>query len=144
MCNERSRRSGGFSLIEMILFIVIVGAGVAGVMSVYSIVVKHSADPVEPKQALMLAEARMEQVLLQEYAAIASAPYAAPTDVTGAALGLSGYEVKVDVTPTAAAIDAGSSAGRAVIAAGDAKRIVVSVKGPIGTYSLTGYRLNYE
>ena len=39
-------RTRGFTLIEIIIFIVVVSAGLAGILSVMNTVVKSSADPV--------------------------------------------------------------------------------------------------
>lgn len=57
----------GFTLIEMIIFIVIVGVALAGVLSVLSITAKSSADPIQPKQALLVAESMLEEILLKDY-----------------------------------------------------------------------------
>jgi MSHA pilin protein MshD len=57
----------GFTLIELIIFIVVVGAGLAGILSVSTTVVKSSADPMVRKQALTLADSILEEVLQKEY-----------------------------------------------------------------------------
>ena len=64
MCNSRQR---GLSLIELIMFIVIVGSALAGVLSVLNITTKSSADPMVRKQALAVAEAVLEEVMLQPF-----------------------------------------------------------------------------
>ncbi len=64
MTNHRQR---GFTLIELIMFIVIVGVGVAGVLSVFTTSVKSSADPMLRKQALSIAESLLEEILLKEF-----------------------------------------------------------------------------
>lgn len=58
----------GFSLIELIIFIVVVGVGIAGILSVMNVSVKSSADPMLRKQALALAESILEEVMLKDYA----------------------------------------------------------------------------
>lgn len=62
-----SHRQRGFTLIELIMFIVIVGVGVAGVLSVFTTSVKSSADPMVRKQALAIAESLLEEILLKEF-----------------------------------------------------------------------------
>jgi MSHA pilin protein MshD len=62
MCTDRSRRQRGVTLIEMIFFIVIVSVALAGLMQVFNLVTRDSADPMRRKQALMLAEAMMAEV----------------------------------------------------------------------------------
>lgn len=69
MCIRLSACSNqrGVTLIEQILFIVIVGAAVAGVMGAVSFATRASADPMIQKQALAIAEALMEEVQLQPF-----------------------------------------------------------------------------
>ena len=55
-----SRYARGFTLIEVIIFIVVVGAGLAGILSVSTTVVKSSADPMVRKQAAALADSILE------------------------------------------------------------------------------------
>jgi len=62
-----NRRQRGFTLIELIMFIVIVGIGVAGVLSVFTSSVKNSADPMVRKQALSIAESLLEEILLKQF-----------------------------------------------------------------------------
>ena len=57
----------GFTLIELIIFIVVVGAGLAGILSVMNTVVKSSADPMVRKQAIALADSILEEILQKEY-----------------------------------------------------------------------------
>lgn len=56
------RRQRGISLVELILFIIIVGIGVAGLLLVFNVTTKASADPLIQKQMLAIAEALMEEV----------------------------------------------------------------------------------
>jgi MSHA pilin protein MshD len=61
----------GFSLIELIVFIVIVSTAMIGILSVMNIVNKNSADPVIHKQALAIAESLLEEIELQDFTASA-------------------------------------------------------------------------
>ncbi len=65
MCAERHQR--GLTLIELIMFIVIVGVALAGVLTVLNHTTRHSADPMVRKQALAIAEALLEEVMLQPF-----------------------------------------------------------------------------
>jgi MSHA pilin protein MshD len=56
------RGQRGLSLVELIMFIIIVGVGVAGILLVFSVTTKASADPLIQKQMLAIAEALMEEV----------------------------------------------------------------------------------
>ena len=57
----------GLSLIELLVFIVVVGIAVSGVLSVYSLNARSSADPMVQKQALAIAESLLEEVLAKPY-----------------------------------------------------------------------------
>ncbi len=55
-------REIGFTLIELVLFIVIVGIAVAGVLLAYDFAARGSADPVVRKQALAIAESLLQEI----------------------------------------------------------------------------------
>lgn len=63
----RSRREGGASLLELIAFIAIVGAALAGVLSVLNVTAGHSADPMVRKQMLSIAESLLDEVQSQAF-----------------------------------------------------------------------------
>ncbi|RJX31494.1 MAG: type II secretion system protein [Oxalobacter sp.] len=68
MCAKLHRsRQVGTTLIELILFIVIVSVGVAGILSVMNITTRYSADPMVRKQALAIAESLLEEIMLQPF-----------------------------------------------------------------------------
>jgi MSHA pilin protein MshD len=60
-------RERGLSLVELLVFIVVVGIAVTGVLSVYSLNARTSADPMVRKQALAIAESLLEEVLAKPY-----------------------------------------------------------------------------
>ena len=64
---HRPRAEHGISLVELIVFIVIVGIAVAGVVGALSMATRASADPMIQKQALAIAEALLEEVQLQPF-----------------------------------------------------------------------------
>ncbi|MHB1083577.1 MAG: type IV pilus modification PilV family protein [Thiobacillus sp.] len=57
----------GLSLIELLVFIVVVGIAVTGVLSVYSLNARTSVDPMIRKQAVAIAESLLEEVLAKPY-----------------------------------------------------------------------------
>lgn len=147
----------GFSLVELIFFIVVVGVGVAGIILVSNTVVKSSADPLVRKQTVAVAESLLEEILLKEYAKPPGSSvvgfggggarnlydcvddfngYATSggvVDVSGVAVsGLSSYDISPAVTVTTVTLGSIS-----------VKRVVVSVTGPQGAISLVGYRGSY-
>jgi len=58
----------GFTLIELIIFIVVVSAGLAGILSVMNTTIKSSADPMVRKQMIAAAESLLEEIVLTNYA----------------------------------------------------------------------------
>ena len=57
----------GISLIELIMFIVIVSVALAGILLVMNVTTKGSADPLVHKQALAIAESLLEEVELMSF-----------------------------------------------------------------------------
>lgn len=61
------RLERGVTLVELIIFIVIVSSAVAGVLLTLNMASRSSADPMIQKQALAVAEALLEEVQLQPF-----------------------------------------------------------------------------
>src|SRR5574340_819211 len=57
----------GVSLVELVMFIVIVSVAVAGILQVMNITNRGSADPLIHKQALAIAESLLEEVELMPF-----------------------------------------------------------------------------
>jgi MSHA pilin protein MshD len=141
----------GFTLIELIIFIVVVAAGLAGILSVMNTVVKSSADPMIRKQTIAIAESLLEEILLKEYAnptggytgttrsqfddvddynGYPTVPFAGIVDAVGTPVTiLSSYSFSPAVVVTSTTLNSVT-----------VKKVTVSVTGPQGTLSLTGYR----
>lgn len=64
---SKRRTVAGFTFIELIMFIVIVGIGVSGILLVYSTTVRRSVDPLVTKQLQSIAEAMLEEVQLMPF-----------------------------------------------------------------------------
>ena len=145
----------GFTLIELIIAIVILSAGVAGVLTVFSTTVKSSADPLIRKNMLSIAEQIMEEIVLKPYVPAANT---APTgcvrvlfndvsdynghDVTGicdadgnAIPSLAAYRLQVSVTDDLATFAAATVT--------QAKKITVTVTKGTESLQLIGWRTNY-
>lgn len=151
-------RQAGFSLIELIFFIVVVAAGIAGILMVMDVSVRSSADPMVRKQTVAIAESLMEEILLKEFAnpvggftgAVIPPPanssralfddvndYAGYTttggtrDITGIAIpALALYNItNVAIAPI-------------VINGVNLLQVTVTVTGPGGAFTLIGYRGN--
>jgi MSHA pilin protein MshD len=158
-------RQRGISLIELIMFIVIVSTALAGILLVMNQVMAHSADPLVRKQALAVAESMLEEIRLQDLAPGACtgalAPGAIRTGVgcvndyngynsngggilgfsdNGAVPGLGSYNITNVAVTNLSAIGAGTFGGTA-INAGSGVEITVTVADPTGaTIEATGYR----
>lgn len=65
MSSSPRNRAGGMTLIELILAIVVIGVGLAGVLAAFNQAVLHSADPVVRKQMLAIADEMMEEITLK-------------------------------------------------------------------------------
>lgn len=79
-----SRLQAGLSFVELIMFIVIVGVGLAGILTVLNLTAQKSTDPQLRKQMLAVAESLLEEVEAKPFT------YCDPDDVnattaTGAA-----------------------------------------------------------
>lgn len=58
------RHQRGLTIIELVMFMVIMGIAAAGIIGVLNLSTKSSADPLRRKQAMLIAEAYMEEVQL--------------------------------------------------------------------------------
>ena len=61
------RRSRGVSLIEVVVFIVVLGIGISGVVMLYGRLTTASVDPLVRKQALAIAVSLMEEIQLRGF-----------------------------------------------------------------------------
>ncbi len=61
------RQQRGVSLLELIVAIVVIAVGVVGVLQGVRSALRTSADPMLQSQALAIAEAYMEEIMLQAY-----------------------------------------------------------------------------
>lgn len=141
------RKPHGFTLIEVIIFIVVVGAGLAGILAVSNTAVKASADPMVRKQAMALADSILEEILQKEYEDPDGLPnvvesgrdtYDDVDDYNGKTqaifadwpAALSTYTVAITVAPT-------------TLGSMSAKQVTVTVTGGASAITMTGYRTQY-
>jgi MSHA pilin protein MshD len=139
-------------MVEMILAIVVIGVGLAGVMLAFSTAVGRSADPVIQQQMLAIAEELIEEVQLKPYAVSAnSAPAGCARDTYNDVSDYHGYATSGQVCTvdgTAVAGLSGYSVSIAVATAtlsgvGAAKRITVTVTRGTQSLSLVGWRTDF-
>ncbi len=144
--SRRAGRQAGFTLVELVIFIVIVSVGVAGILLVMNTVVASSADPLVRKQALALAESVLEEVLQKAYAD----PDGTSGETTRATFDdVDDYNGKSNSTFTDLPAALSSYAITIVVDAPaqlngvDMKRVRVTVSKSAESITLTGYRGNY-
>ncbi len=69
--SHRARRgtagARGFTLIELVMFIAVASAALAGVLKVFVEATLHSADPMQRRQSLAIAESLLEEVQLMPF-----------------------------------------------------------------------------
>jgi MSHA pilin protein MshD len=149
----------GISLVELIIFIVIISVALAGILLVMNQVTAHSADPLIRKQALAVAESMLEEIRLQDLSGAACAGTLgadAPRSVATTVCDYDGYSTTagiLDFSTNAAVPGLGSynitsvavaqiaSMGGTPINAGSGVEITVTVADPTGaTIAATGYR----
>lgn len=138
----------GFSLIELVFFIVVVAVGLAGVLQVMQVSARSGADPMARKQVVALAESILEEVLQKEFADPDGvdgettratfdnvADYNGKTQVifTDWPAALSAFQVAISVTD--------STLGSGTTAA--VKKVTVTVTGGANVASISGYRGSY-
>ena len=61
------RKSSGFTLMEIIVTLIVIGISAAALMSVFSNLIRGSADPMIQQQAATIAEAYMEEIMLRSF-----------------------------------------------------------------------------
>ncbi|PKO84916.1 MAG: hypothetical protein CVU17_01700 [Betaproteobacteria bacterium HGW-Betaproteobacteria-11] len=104
MCVDAlARRQRGVTLIELIVFIVIVSVALAGVLSVLNLTARSGADPMIRKQMLAIAEGLMDEVAAQTFTWCDPDDPAAATAINAAAC----------ATPEAMGPEAGETRGGA-------------------------------
>lgn len=136
----------------MVIAIVIIGIGLAGVLLAFNTTVKSSADPLIRKQMLAVAEEMMEEILLKPFTAgagsISGCNRSSADDVSdysgynqsvcdidgNAVAGLAGYNVAVTVD-SAASLD--------TLGGGAVKKVTVVVTHGSESISLLGWRTDY-
>jgi MSHA pilin protein MshD len=61
----RARR--GFSLVELVLAIAVMGIALAGAVAIFSVTAQHSADPMVQQQAQLIAESHLDEILIKRF-----------------------------------------------------------------------------
>ncbi|MBS1190735.1 MAG: mshD [Rhodocyclaceae bacterium] len=147
------RNSSGFTLVEMIVFVVVVSVGLAGILLPITNSVRHSADPMIARQLVLVADSLMDEIMAKDslvagYSGTARSQFdgvmnyqgystAGISAVDGSTIaGLGQYSVVVNI----------QGAALSGVAAADGRRIEIRVTHVPTAESLVleGYRLAYE
>lgn len=140
------------TLIELLVAIIVIGVGLAGVMLAFSTVVRGSADPVIDRQLIAVADGLMEEIQLKPYAVSANAaPAGCARDTYNDVADYHGYTTSGQVCAvdgTAVAALTGYSVSVSVTATtlggvAAARRIDITVSRGTPSFSLRGWRLDY-
>lgn len=149
MSSNSRHRVRGMTLVELVVAIVVIGVGLAGVLVAFNQAVRGSADPMVRKQMLAIAEEMMEEITLKPFAVQPLVPppgcaravhddaldydgYASAgiCDISGVLIpSLAAYSVAVTVTPGAL------PNGVAALVV-----VVTVTHGPVEVLTLVGYR----
>lgn len=76
--------SRGFTLLELIVAMVVISVGLAGLLMAFNVAMRHSADPVVNKQMLAVAEGLIDEILLKPHAVNGVAPANLPVSCASA------------------------------------------------------------
>ncbi len=152
-------RQHGFTLIELIIFIVVVGAGLAGILQVIQTTVARSADPVVAKQALALADSILGEVVQKGFDKTVVSPLTGVATCSGSGTTRNTYDCVDDYNgktktlfsdwpATLSAYDVTIVVGAAANLGGTTttltKKVTVTVsRGTDVSVTLMGYRSNY-
>jgi MSHA pilin protein MshD len=165
---DRVRAQRGTTLVEVIIFMMIVSIAVVSVVSALSLAARQSADPLVQREALAVAESLIQEIDGQPYAQ--KDPYnpTGPDDAIGPEPGetragsplpfdnpndYSGYSENGIVAPDGSAVSslgtysasvAASQQAMGTVPAGDGLLVVVTATGPDGQpVTLTTFRARY-
>ncbi len=144
-------RSRGMTLIELVLTIVVIGVGLAGMLAAFSQAVRGSADPMVRKQMLAIAEEMMEEIVFKPYVPVANAaPATCARNTYNDIVDYNGYSTANICDIDGNAIPSLTGYGIASIIISDttlsgiaAKKIVVTVTSSGESLSLTSYRTDW-
>jgi MSHA pilin protein MshD len=150
-------RSSGFTLVELMFFLVVVAIGLGGLLKVFNDAVLHSVDPVLRVKAVEKSQALLDEIISRKFDENTPTGGYPPCNSAGApsCAGISvdsGYDDVGDYNGYTDASDTGLTSSVTVINAGaeigvtntNARRITVStVMGDGSKVVLSAYKLNY-
>lgn len=144
-------KRNGFTLVEILVSLVVMGIGMAGMISAFSVSAKSNADPMVRKQMLSIAEGMMEEIALKPYAVSANvAPAACARDTYNDIQDYNGYSTAnvCDISGSAISSLSGYGVTVSVVSAAfsgvpASLKITVTVTHGTESVKLTGWRTGY-
>lgn len=148
--NHALRRHRGATLVEVVLFIVIIGIALSTVLGTLSLTVGRSSDPLVARQALAIAESLLQEVMSQPYTAAdldgsanAIGPEAGETRASTTTPfdhvdDYNGYSMTGIVKPDGTAVAGLGSYNASVTVAAQALDNIASTEGLLVTVTVTG------
>lgn len=147
----------GATMVELIIAMVVIAVAVSGILAAFRFTVINSADPLTRKQSVLIAENLMDEVTSKSFGKPTggfTGPFTAAnrdkfdtvtdynglnltgiTSLTGTAMAeLASYNASITTTNKALG----------TIAATDVIEVTITVTGPNDSFTLKGYRVNYE
>lgn len=156
---RRNHFTYGVTLIELIVFIIIISIGLTAMVKAFSFYVSNSVDPVVQIRALECAQAKLDEILARKFdenSPSSGLPACGSAEVgANACVGIAidadlddvgDFEGHTDnsktyCTVTVSVVNAGTDLG---IANGQARRITVDATSPVGGQAtITTYRTNF-
>lgn len=157
------KRQHGVSLIEILIFLVIVSVGLAGMLSTFQATVLRSADPLIQKQMLAIAESLLDEILARDFAPgddsfaptdkacatfrVERAQYDDVSDYDGVSdcpvYSLSDNAVVPGLEAYRISIAAANADGLNGLNSVDARKVVVTVRQADQSLTMEGWRTNY-
>jgi MSHA pilin protein MshD len=150
----------GITLVEVLVFIVVVSVGLAGLLAAFDVNIRNSADPMVRKQLVAAAESLLDEILSQPITGNGVHP---PATQASRAAGLfdevddyAGFTTTgiysidgataipgLDTAAYSVSVAVDATATLAGVPAGALRKITVTVTGPGESFVLAGYRSNY-
>lgn len=151
------KKQKGSTLIEIVIAMVIIAIAVVAVLASYRITVINSPSAMTRKQATLIAENLMDEVLNKNFTKPTNG-FAGPYSVANRAqfdtvtdynnFSMTGiYNMDGVAIPELASYSASitvANSALSAISSSDSMLVTITVTGPHDTFTLKGYRLNYE
>jgi prepilin-type N-terminal cleavage/methylation domain-containing protein len=136
---SRKRAQRGLTLIELLVFIVIVGIAATAILGVFGSLTRNSAGLLPEKQAQAFAASKLAEIMAQPFGSVSGYPVAMTFPDGTPVSSLPAYGIAVTVTSNANITS--SPILPPLIPSTDRLLVTVVVTSPYGTASVSGIRV---